>query len=42
MDFVPGRDLYHLIKESKRLSERKASIIIQNLADALNTLTKYY
>lgn len=39
MDYVPGKDLYHLIKDNTRISERKASIIIRNLADALLSLT---
>ena len=40
MDYVSGRDLYSLIKHNKKLSERKAALIVYYVADALNELVK--
>lgn len=41
MDYVKGIDLYQLLKENKRISERKTGMIIYNLVCSLNALSEF-
>ena len=41
MEYVPGGDLYQLIKRRKRLSEKVAATILKGVAEALLELHRY-
>lgn len=40
MELVNGTDLYVLLKEQKKISEKNAAYMLQGVADALNELHK--
>lgn len=42
MELVHGTDLYVLLKDNKKISEKNAAYMLQGVADALNELHKYY
>jgi len=41
MELVNGGDLYQLIKENKKISERDAAFMLKNVSEALHEMHMY-
>ena len=41
MEYVPGGDLYSLVKSKKKLEEKEAAKLLKAMAEGLNEMHKY-
>jgi serine/threonine protein kinase len=40
MEFISGGDLYQMIKKKKKMNEKNSSILLKNVAEALDHIHK--